>query len=177
MNWLNGSTLIILCSLAVAIPVSMLLVVIGRIKRQHLEDRKAKFRGMFGFNDGINERWVDPITVMMSFESHPEYRPDIHGRLALQGEKKALGILIDAIKKAFGVVEYTSPKLPGLTVNEMLALWISFYEYVDSQKKSMQFEQTYAEYTARTSKQSDSETTNSMSGSGSIENAELQNTL
>jgi hypothetical protein len=173
---MNGSTLILLSALAVCIPTTMLLVVLARIKRQHIEGSKAKYRGMYGFNDGINERWVDPIQVMMAFESHPEYRPDIHGRLAMQGKKEAVEVLIDAIKKAFGVVEYTSPKLPGLTVNEMLKLWLAFYEWVDFQKKSMQFEQTYAEYTERTSKQSEQETTNSMSGSGSIGNAELQST-
>jgi hypothetical protein len=159
---MNGSTLILLSALAVSIPTTMLLVVLARIKRQHIEGSKAKYRGMYGFNDGINERWVDPIQVMMAFESHPEYRPDIHGRLAMQ--------------KAFGVVDYTGPKLPGLTVNEMLKLWLAFYEWVDFQKKSMQFEQTYAEYTERTSKQSEQETTNSMSGSGSIGKAELQST-
>lgn len=173
---MNGSTLIFLSAMAVCIPTTMLLIALARIKRQHIESRKAEHRGMYGFNDGINERWVDPIQVMLAFESHPEYRPDIHGKLAMQGKKEAVAVVIDAIKKAFGVVEYTSPKLPGLTVNEMLKLWLAFYEWVDFQKKSMQFERIYAEYTAQTSKQSEQETTNSMSGSGSIENAELQST-
>jgi hypothetical protein len=83
--------------------------------------------------------------------------------------------MLDAIRQAFGVTDYESPKKPGLTVNEMFSLFRAFYEWVDLQKKSIQFERTYAEYTAPTSSSSGEKTTNSMSDCGSTDIADSQN--
>jgi hypothetical protein len=158
---------------AAGIPISLFLLVLWWFYRRDKKSKTLDRRGMFCFNDGKADRWVDPIQVMMAFERHPEYRADIHGKLALEGRKDAIDILIDAVKKAFLVQEYTSPNLPGLTISEMIDLWYSFYAWVDLQKKSMQFEQTFAEFTAQTQKRSEKPTTNSMSGFGSTETGQL----
>lgn len=168
--------LLAMSGFAVAIPLSMFLAVLWWFYRKDKKSKTLDRRGMFCFNDGKSERWVDPIQVMMAFERHPEYRADIHGKLALEGRQEAVAILIDAVKRAFLVQEYTSPSLPGLTISEMIDLWYSFYGWVDLQKKSMQFEQTFAEYTAQTQKESGKPTTSSMSGSGSTGTEQSQNT-
>ena len=167
--------LLSLSALALAIPLTTFLVILVFFYWKAREEKHAANRGMFGFNDGKFDRWVDPISVMMSFESHKEFRADIHPKQAMLGNKQAIDTMLDAIRQAFGVTDYESPKKPGLTVNEMFSLFRAFYEWVDLQKKSIQFERTYAEYTVPTSSSSGEKTTNSMSDCGSTDIADSQN--
>lgn len=147
----------------------MFLVVLFIFWRQDRNNRSAANRGMFQFNDGLRDRWVDPISVQMAFENHPEYVADLHPKMVANGNKEATMIVVDAIKKAFGVVDYQDPKRPGLTIAEMLGLWTAFYTWVDLQKKSMQYERIYAESLEQTLNESGEKTTNSTSDSGSTE--------
>lgn len=167
--------ILVLSALSLAVPLTIFLGVLVYFYRKSKEEKHASNRGMFGFNDGKFDRWVDPISVMMSFESHKEFRADIHPRQAMLGNKQAIDTMLDAIREAFEVVDYESPKKPGLTVNEMFSLFRAFYDWVDLQKKSIQFERTYAEYTAPMSSNSVTKTTNSTSDSGSIDIGDLQN--
>jgi hypothetical protein len=168
-------TLLALSAIALAIPLTIFLAVLAFFYRKSMKEKHASNRGMFGFNDGKFDRWVDPISVMMSFEAHKEFRADIHPRQAMLGNKQAIETMLDAIRKAFAVVDYESPMKPGLTVNEMFSLFRAFYEWVDVQKKSIQLERTYVEYTEQMSRASAKETTNYTSDSGSTDIADSQN--
>ena len=86
-------------------------------------------RGMFVLNDGKSIRHVDPISVLSSLNSHPEFKLDTHPMQARNGNAQAIRICIDAIQSAFGVQKYSSPKQPGLTTVEMLALLDAFQVY------------------------------------------------
>lgn len=150
--------------------ISLSLVVIGLaafvIVVFYLRDRSRTIaqlpanRGLFRFNDGLNIRHVDPIEVMMSLDAHKEYSPEIHAKQARIGNTSAIRIQCDAIKQAFGVVDYSSPKQPGLTVHEMTRLLYAFWEYVDLQKKSTSRLLTSAEFTDAMSIESEQTATN-----------------
>lgn len=132
-------------------------------------------RGLFRFNDGLVIRHVDPIEVMMALEDHKEYSPEIHAKQARIGNVSAIRIQCDAIKKAFGVVDYSDPKHPGLTVPEMTRLLYAFWEYVDLQKKSTSLSLTSAESMDAMSIESEPTTTNVSLPSGSYDTVALQN--
>lgn len=167
-------TLLSISLLVVSVPLTAFLAVIFWFWRISVKTSAASRRGMFGFNDGKHERWVDPISVMLAFENHPQYRADIHPNLVSQGNKEAISVLVDAVKHAFNVVDYSSPKLPGLTINEMIGLWQAFYDWVDMQKKSMQCDRIFAESTESTSRKYENQTTNCTSDSGLTDGEVLQ---
>ena len=102
----------------------------------------------------------------MDIEAHPEFRMDIHPKLATRGNKDAVAVMKDAIKHAFSVCEYVSPKKAGLTTNEMLELFFAFYSWADFQKKSTQSMQTSAQSTESTPSEYEPATTSDTSGSG-----------
>lgn len=124
-------------------------------------------RGMFRFNDGLTIRHVDPIEVILSLDGHPEYNASIHAKQASMGNKEAIRIQCDAIKNAFGVVDFTTGDKPGLTVTEMTRLLCAFWEYVDLQKKSTEPIPIFVESTDATSTESVSPATNDLLPSGS----------
>ena len=154
--------------------VSFLVVLLYVRDRQRLVSQLPSNRGLFRFNDGLIVRYVDPIDVMMSFEQEKEYSPEIHSKLARNGHAESIRIQCDAIKRAFGVVEYSEPKQPGLTVSEMTGLLYAFWSYVDLQKKSINPSQTSAVSTDAISIDSDVPTTNDSLPSGSLGSAVLQ---
>ncbi len=104
--------------------------------RKHTRLVAESRRGLFRFSDGIRIRAVDPIAVILSMEEHPDFRFDIHPkRVEEEGELEATTMMVDAIRKAFAVPEFTSPKLPGLTVQECLQLYDAFAVTWISKKK------------------------------------------
>ena len=119
-------------------------VVISRLSRSHPS------RGLFSFSDGVRIRSVDPIAVLTAMEAHPQYRFDLHPARVLEGEKEAMDITVDAVRKAFGVPPFVSPKRPGLTHQECLRLLHAFRVYIASQKKSTELNVTSSPFTAAT---------------------------
>ena len=97
---------------------------------------KPKRYGFFEFHDGKSIRSLDPINLLLSLEADKELLLYRHPKQAKQGNKEAIRICTSAVQKCFGVVPYSDPKLPGLTVSEMLDLLDSFLVYCELQKKS-----------------------------------------
>ena len=71
---------------------------------------------------------------MIAIFTHEHYRIEIHAKQALDGDAVALCLQCDAIKKAFGVVEYSNPNRPGLTIAEMTYLLCAFMQFVEENK-------------------------------------------
>lgn len=161
--------------IAISISMTLFVVVFAFLVVRARKEQKQRDRGMFFFHDGKSRRAVDPISVMMAFEAHAEYNSEIHPRLVQAGNQNAILITLDAIKKAFAVVEFTEQGKPGLTVNEMLELWMAFYLWADAQKKNIEFSPTSVVSTEPTSAESSEKITNSTSDFGSIETAESPN--
>lgn len=127
-------------------------------------------RGLFCFHDGAKVRSVDPISVLMEMEAHEHYRFDLTPLRVARGEREAVEITVDAVRKAFGVAEYTKPGTAGLTVQETLQLFNAFCRYLDLQKKSISATPTSQVFTgAETSEPSNPQTTSDTSGSGSTD--------
>ena len=128
---------------------------------------EPRSRGLFRFHDGKRIRQVDPISVLMALESHPKFRLDLDPKRALEdGDQEAMALLADAVRSAFGVREFSSPRRAGLTVYECVELLAVFSFYVDSQKKSTNTSPTCPPSTESTSIESTAATTPSMSASG-----------
>ena len=163
----------VLCiGLGLASFLAVLLFVRDRLRST---PQSPENRGLFRFNDGLIVRYVDPIEVMMVFEREKEYSPEIHAKLARNGHANSIRIQCDAIKNAFGVVDYSGPKQPGLTVSEMTRLLYAFWSYVDLQKKSTSRLLTSVESTDVISAESEKTTTNNSLPYGSPEPEVLQN--
>jgi hypothetical protein len=124
-------------------------------------------RGLFRFHDGKQIREVDPMAVLTSLEEHPKFRMDLDPKRAIEdGDQEALDCMADAVRIAFGVPAFTSPKRPGLTVYECVELLAVFMLYVDSQKKNSAPRPTSPPSTESTSPSSEKPTTPSTSGCG-----------
>ena len=119
--------------------------------------RYSNRSGMFRFNDGLNIRSVDPIEVLSSLNAHPEFRLDTHPRQAKNGNPYGIKVCLDAIQSAFGVQKYSTPKQPGLTTVEMLALLDAFQAYCLRQKKNIEVSQIWEPSTESTSTNSRNE--------------------
>jgi hypothetical protein len=122
--------------------------------------KKARYSnrsGMFRFNDGLNTRSIDPIEVLSLLNAHPEFRLDTHPKQARNGNAYGIRICIDAIQSAFGVQKYSTPKQPGLTTVEMLALLDAFQVYCLRQKKNIEVSQISEPSTESTSTNSRNE--------------------
>lgn len=158
------------CAVCLLLTAILVAAVVVRKTQQTLPHAK-RFgrRGLYCFNDGINDRMVDPIEVLMALVAHPEYLINLHPRMVANGNAEAIRITIDAIKSAFKVLPYESPDLPGLTNREMLGLLSSFYRYIDLQKKSTNRSPISARSTDATSKISEENATPSTLDSGSID--------
>lgn len=154
--------------------VSFLVVLLYVRDRRRLVAQLPSNRGLFRFNDGMLVRHVDPIDVMMSLEQEKEYSPEIHSKLARNGHAESIRIQCEAIKRAFGVVDYSGPRQPGLTVSEMTRLLYAFWSFVDLQKKSTSHLLISAESTDVISIDSEPQTTSDSSPSGSLGTAVLQ---
>ncbi len=115
-----------------ATQLALLAIIWWRMKHRRRDSRN----GLFRFNDGINNRSVDPIATLLALEGHKELRLDIHPYQAREGIQSGIRICVDAVQSSFGVLPYTDPKLPGLTVTEMLNLLDAFIYYCNTQKKS-----------------------------------------
>ena len=155
--------------------VSLLVVVLLFRDRNRTVLQSPANRGLFRFNDGLNIRYVDPIDVMMSLDREKEYSPEIDAKRARDGHANSIRLQCEAIKRAFGVVDYSGPKQPGLTVSEMTRLLYAFWSYVDLQKKSTNRSSISVESTDATSSESERSITNDISPSGCSEIAALQN--
>jgi hypothetical protein len=107
-------------------------------------------RGLFSFSDGHRIRSVDPIAVLNAMEAHPQYRFDLHPARVADGEKEAMDITVDAVRKAFGIPAFTAPGRPGLTHTECLRLLNAFRVHIATQKKSTESTATYSPSTAAT---------------------------
>ena len=146
--------------------LALLFIIWLRLKHRRRDTRN----GLFRFNDGINNRSVDPITTLLSLEGHKELLLHVHPQQARDGNKEAIRICTDAIQTSFGVLPFTDSKQPGLTVTEMLNLLAVFVYYCETQKKSSNASVTLPATSAEsTSNTFTDPTTLSSSGSGSIE--------
>jgi hypothetical protein len=125
-------------NLILSITVSMLIVIgLLLVANWFVWIRpKPKRYGFFEFHDGKSIRSLDPINLLLSLEADKELLLYRHTKLAKQGNKDAIRICTNAVQNCFGVVPYSDPKLPGLTVSEMLDLLESFLVYCELQKKS-----------------------------------------
>lgn len=92
-------------------------------------------RGIFKFHDGKQVRAVDPIQVIQKLRDHPTYNPSKHHVLIDHGDTKALEITCDAICVAFDVTRFDGKT--GLTVAELMALLITFNDYLEFVKKNI----------------------------------------
>jgi hypothetical protein len=145
-----------------ATQVVLLAIIWFRLKHRRRDSRNGLF--------GINNRSIDPITTLLALEGHKELRLDIHPNQAREGIKDAIRICVDAIQSSFGVLPYTDPKLPGLTVTEMLNLLDAFVYYCNTQKKNTDISQTLQPVSeVSTSNEFTDPTTASSLVSGSIE--------
>ena len=115
----------------IATQLALLFIIWIRTKRRRRDTRS----GLFRFNDGINNRSVDPITTLLSLEGHKELLLHVHPEQARDGNKDAIRICTDAIQTSFGVSPFIDSKQPGLTVTEMLNLLAVFVYYCETQKK------------------------------------------
>ncbi len=169
-------SLFTLSVVSIAFGIASFLVVLLIVRdRNRTVLQSPSNRGLFRFNDGLNIQHVDPIDVIISLDQEKEYSPEIHAKLARKGHAVSIRIQCDAIKRAFGVVEYSSPKQPGLTISEMTSLLYSFWSYVDLQKKSTSPSLICVESTDATSIGSEKAITNDSLLSGSSEVEVLQN--
>jgi hypothetical protein len=125
-------------SLILSITVSLLIVIgLLLVANWFVWIRpKPKRYGFYQFNDGKSMRSIDPINLLLSLEADKELLLYRHPKQAREGNTQAIKICVNAIQKSFGVVPYLHPKLPGLTVSEMLDLLESFLVYCELQKKS-----------------------------------------
>jgi len=147
------SQILIFATFFAACVIAFVLIVRYRLQR-------SPSRGLFRFSDGLRVREVDPIGVLMALESHPKFRLDLDPKRALEdGDQEAMATMADAVRIAFGVPEFTSPKRPGLTVYECVELLAVFSLYVDSQKKSTKPSPISPASTASTSTASEEPTT------------------
>jgi hypothetical protein len=139
---------LLVCLLASGLMFAIVLFarsrVIAKLRRSHPS------RGLFSFSDGLRIRSVDPIAILNAMEAHPQYRFDLHPARVLEGEKEAMDITVDAVRKAFGIPPFTAPGRPGLTHQECLRLLTAFRNYVALQKKSTEPTATYSPSTAAT---------------------------
>jgi hypothetical protein len=120
-----------------------LLLVFGL--RKWLDSRieiKAANRGLYLFHDGKQMRAVDPISVLTALEDHDKFRFDVHPQRVQEGDREATSILVDAVRKAFGVPVYSSPKTAGLIERECIELYWHFCHWLQLQKKSSRSEPT-----------------------------------
>ncbi len=169
-------SLFLLSVVSIALGVASFLVVVLLFRdRSRAVLQSPANRGLFRFNDGLNVRYVDPIDVMMSLDQEREYSPEIDAKRARDGHANSIRIQCEAIKRAFGVVDYSGPKQPGLTVSEMTRLLYAFWAYVDLQKKSTNRSSISAESTDATSIESERPNTNDTSPSGCSAIAAPQN--
>lgn len=116
--------------------ITLAVVFAARVVLAKRIARSARYRGLFQFSDGVNLRAVDPISVIEAMEAHEQYRFDIHPQQVAEGDKEAIGITVDAVRKAFAVPAFTKVGVPGLTNNECLQLLNAFSLWVAAQKKS-----------------------------------------
>lgn len=151
--------------------ICTVIAIVYRLKRRNrpVVQLNPGRRGMFCFNDGLHDREVDPIDVYLSLKRHPTFDLAHHPLQVQIGVASAYEPMLDAIKQAFGVVDYKAPDQPGLTKREMLELFDAFSGYTRLQKKSTQPSPTNAQSTAATSRESSEPTTKLTSGSGSID--------
>lgn len=124
--------LFVLASAAAAVGI----VAASRILLARKAVRSAKYRSLFQFSDGVNIRAVDPIVVIEAMEAHEQYRFDVHPQRVAEGEKEAIAVTIDAVRRAFAIPAFSKVGVPGLTNNECLQLLNAFTLWIAAQKKS-----------------------------------------
>lgn len=125
-----------LAILVVAVVLSLVLICLVRIVIERRLQRDQSGRGLFTFHDGKRFRSIDPIEVMERMEADEKYRFDLHPKRVSDGDKEAIKETISAVRRAFGVAEFTAIGKPGLTGHECLALWNHFCLFLMNQKKS-----------------------------------------
>lgn len=129
---------------------------------------------IFRFWDGSRERGVDPLVVLRDLNAHPQFKPEFHPSLILNGDpasgavKEATEITLDAVNFAFGVEPWREADgaAKGLTVTKRLELLLTFSEYLDALKKNISGTPTSP--AAMESPVLDASTTNAESDCGSI---------
>jgi hypothetical protein len=114
----------------------LVLISLTRVMLEAKGKRSAESRGLFEFSNGVRIVAVDPIEVVTAMEEHDRFRFDVHPTLLEDGDKEAIAITVDAVRHAFGVPAYHSPKQPGLTNKECIALYDAFCIWLARQKKS-----------------------------------------
>lgn len=115
------------------------------VVRKSLESRieyKAAKRGLYLYYDGKRMRCADPIVVLSELENHSKFRFDQTPQRAQEGEAEAQAILVDAVRTAFGVPAFFSPKHVGLTERETIELYKHFCGWLNLQKKNSKSEPT-----------------------------------
>lgn len=108
----------------------------SRKKRQERDARRWKeSRMIYEFFDGKDFASADPVIVWRSLEDHPEFNIEQHPRLANAGDEEAAAVMLDAIRKAFGVKPLDRDG-SGLTEEETFELFASFCEWMAEVKKN-----------------------------------------
>lgn len=126
-------------------------------------------RDIFEYWDGTRTRRMDPMKADLAYLEDEEFRPDVHPKLANEGDVDAQRVIIRATCRVFGVVEYDGSK--GLTIAELLALYSTFGDYLEQLEKKTEHLATSPPPTESTSSTSSEPTTPATSDSGSIDTA------
>lgn len=104
-------------------------------------------RSIYRFNDGTEERAVDPMTTLRKLQTMPGLALETDltlasvvesgGKMAEEGEA-AIVRLVDGARKAFNIPELKviDGKVVGLTESECLSLLIHFGRYVSRIRES-----------------------------------------
>lgn len=148
--------------------VSMLAVIL--LVRLWLGRTRKDSRGLFTYSDGHAIRSIDPVEAFLALERHDQFRFDVHPKQAADGDSESIEIVAKAVREAFMVPAYASPRKPGLTVTECHKLLGAFAAYIDLQKKSTNPSVTVPQSTDATS-QASTETTSDSLPSGSLADA------
>lgn len=91
-------------------------------------------RHIFGFWNGVEIVYLDPVEIEISLETHEKYEPQIHIQQAWDGDVDALDVVCDAIRRAFEIPVFDGKK--GLTREELYDLLAAFNNWQDEVKKN-----------------------------------------
>lgn len=134
---------------------------VGWLIQKWLNWRIARSRAIFHFWDGQRRKSLDPMLIWLKLKADPEFSIDKHPGLIDLGDDESQLIGVRAVQRAFGVKDFLQG---GLTHLESLNLLAGFFEYLATQKKSINPTQTLLPPTE--SPPSEPSTTNAASDSG-----------
>lgn len=93
-------------------------------------------RRIYRYFDGRRWRCIDPMLAARNLHSHPEYRPDVHPKLADAGDADALEVMLGAVRDVFGIPPFDGRTCRGLTEAETLGLLVDFTDWLATVKKN-----------------------------------------